>query len=122
MIEKQNLMDEEKLRKLEFKVYRFSVNVFSFVKTLANRNEAITVGNQLLNLANEMYGTLADMLDSYEGGNKAIDFSSIQANSEVCKDLLQTIEVSGILINEKVDLLIEAHEISQKLIEITNKS
>jgi hypothetical protein len=54
------------------------------------------------------------MLDIIEKGKKP-DFSHCIAEAVECSSILHNIELSGKLLNEKVDLQIEANEILRKL-------
>lgn len=107
-------MNEGEFKKLESRVYAFSVDVFSFVKTLINKNLANQHSKNLLDNANKLYGDFLDVFDNQD----VIDEQSLKKCiqlAEVCSNLLGNIEVEKALLNEKVDLTIEANELTRIL-------
>jgi hypothetical protein len=115
------MIKEELLNKLEFKIYRFSVNVFSFVKTLIEKKLSNQYSEALLVKANDLYSSYVNLLDSFENEGVVSGLFGIIEKSENCVTLFQDIELTGSILNEKVDLAIEAFEISKQLKELINK-
>jgi hypothetical protein len=113
-------MDEKLVHSLEFKIYRFSVNVFSFVKTLIEKKLSDKYSDILLNKANDLYSSYVNMLES-DNIESLPNISTILKKSDECVAIFQNIELKGAILNEKVDLAIEAFEISKKLKELINK-
>lgn len=96
---------------LELKVFAFSIDVVSFVKSLEKSGITNTVTRSLLNLANGFYS-------SYLAAEKALGeyakncfFEESKENAKTCLELLQSIDVEKELLNEKVDLIIEVDEL-----------
>jgi hypothetical protein len=114
-------MDEKLIQGLEFKIYRFSINVFSFVKTLIEKKLSNQYSEALLNKANDLYSSYVNMLESIEKSKSSPDFHPLLKKSQECEALFPNIELTGAILNEKVDLAIEAFEISKKLKELINK-
>jgi hypothetical protein len=108
-------MNEEELTKLESKIYIFSVDVFSFIKTLINNNFTNENTTGLLNASNLLYSKFLDLLEISLGKNKHSVLKECLALSESCAVFLNKIEVKDNLLNERIDLLIEAKEIVRKL-------
>lgn len=106
------------LKKLESMIYAFSVNILSFVKSLSDKNIASQNEKDLLNSANELYSLYLDILKNIEKGNNNPDIKDCILKSEKCASLIKNFELSGILLNEKVDLAIEANEILRLLRQI----
>jgi hypothetical protein len=111
-------MDEKKLKSLEFKIYRFSVNVFSFVKTLIEKKLSSQYSEALLNKANDLYSSYVNVIGKADGSESLQGILSIIKKSEECVAIFQDIELRGSILNEKVDLAIEAFEITEKLKEL----
>jgi hypothetical protein len=111
-------MNDELVQKLEQKIYAFSVDVFSFVKTLINRKIADGNAKGLLNAANSLYASYLDVMELYEKAETEFDFSSCMVKAEECIDFMKNMELTGALLNEKVDLAIEAGSILAKLREL----
>jgi len=107
-------MDLESFKKLELKIYSFSVNVFSFVKTLSNKNIATHKEKELLGNANQLYCLFLVELEKMEAGISP-DLESCVKSIENCITLIKDYELSGILLNEKVDLAIDANQILRSL-------
>jgi hypothetical protein len=111
-------MNIELAQKLELKIYGFSVNVYSFVKTLIEKKISDKNTKALLNEANKLYSSYLDILEAIDKGNNSPDKSECIQISGECITLFQNIELTGAILNEKVDLAIEANEILRKLKEI----
>jgi len=114
-------MDEAAISKLESKIYIFSVDIFSFVKTLMNQNitNSFTVG--LLNASNKLYSNFLDLIDIQTNKSKSEIHKDCIELADHCAEFLKNIEVKGSLLNERVDLLIEAKELSRILKELQLK-
>jgi excinuclease UvrABC helicase subunit UvrB len=107
-------MTEDDFKKHESRIYAFSVDVFSFVKTLIDAGLASEHSRMLLDTANQLYSSFIDAIDN----NRELDrivVSRCEQLSESCSDYLTKIEVGKKYLNEKVDLTIEAKEISRVL-------
>jgi hypothetical protein len=108
-------MSIEQFIKLELKIYSFSINIFSFVKSLSDKKIAGQNEKKLLNSANDLYSIFLDELEHVEKGNEKADFAKCIIRSEECVSLMKNYELSGLHLNEKVDLAIEANEILRSL-------
>ncbi len=108
-------MDETELTKLESKIYIFSVDVFSFTKTLLNQNITNSYTTGLLKTSNQLYSTFLDLVDNHINENKQVIHSNCIQLANNCAEFLNNIEVKGSLLNERVDLLIEAKELTRIL-------
>jgi hypothetical protein len=111
-------MEQHLLEKMELKIYSFSVNVFSFVKSLKDKNVSDEVSNSLLNKANSLYSGFLDFMDAENISGKTVKPDFCIKMAEECCGLLKNIQPDSILLNEKVDLAIEANEIYRKLKEL----
>ncbi len=107
-------MTEEDFKKLESRIYAFSVDVFSFVKTLIDNGLASEYSRMLLDTSNQLYSTFIDVFDSAGEYNRIV-VKRCEQLSDSCSDYLTKIEVGKKYLNEKVDLNIESKEISRKL-------
>jgi len=107
-------MNENEFKKLESRIYAFSVDVFSFVKTLINKNLANQYSKGLLDGANKLYGDFLDVFDNQDNMDSALLKNCIY-QAESCSNFLGSIEVEKALLNEKVDLTIEANELARLL-------
>jgi hypothetical protein len=114
------MINDELIHQLEFKIYRFSVNVFSFVKTLIDKKLSNQYSEALLNKANDMYSSYVNLLDKFENEGNIQDLPNIITKSEECVAYFKEIELTGPILNEKVDLAIEAYEISKQLKQLNN--
>ena len=114
-------MTEEEFRKLETRVYAFSVDVFSFVKTLIDKKLSNEESRLLLNTSNQLYSTFLDVYDHKEGVNPIV-VTRCEQLAGICSNYLSKIEVQKQLLNEKVDLTIESNELNRifKKIDSTN--
>ena len=104
-------MKEEELAKLESKIYIFSVDVFSFIKTLMDNNITNKNTQGLFNDSSLMYSTFIDLLDDRGLENKSSILSKCIELAISSAGFLTNIEVKGSHLNERVDLLIEVKEI-----------
>ena len=111
-------MREDLLTKLESKIYIFSVDVFSFVKTLADRNISNPNTTALTKTSNRLYTKFLDIFESAPGDLKKIVSECREMASE-CAIILDKIEVEKKMLNERIDLLIESKEILKQLDEIS---
>ena len=103
------------LQSIELKVYAFSINVFSFVKTLDKAKKTNEHTNILLNLANSFYTNFLAAVEAkgeYEQ-KSFIEESKVQAKK--CLSILQSFETENKFLNEKVDLTIEIAELIKKI-------
>lgn len=107
-------MTEDEFKKLESRIYAFSVDVFSFAKTLMDNGQASEQSRMLLNTSNQLYTVFLDAFDK-SGELDLIVAKRCEQLSDSCSDYLSEIEVSKKNLNEKVDLTIEAKEISRTL-------
>ncbi|MDF1546306.1 MAG: hypothetical protein P1P88_00700 [Bacteroidales bacterium] len=107
-------MREDEYKKLESRIYGFSVNVFSFVKTLINQNQSDQHTKGLLSGSNQLYALFLDVIDSQEDRVTEILSKCVQICSN-CSTFLENIKVEKKLLNEKVDLTIEANELGRQL-------
>ena len=107
-------MTEEDYKKLESRIYAFSVDVFSFVKTLIDDGRASEHSRMLLDTANQLYSTFIDALNT-DGELNEILITRCEQLVDSCADYFEKIEVNKNQLNEKVDLTIEAKEISREL-------
>jgi len=108
-------MDEEGLTRFESKIYAFSVEVFSFVKTLMNQNVTNPNTSGLLKSSNQLYSYFLDLIDNHSDENKALVKKKCIDLASHCAEYLKKIEVKGNLLNERVNLLIEAKELTKSL-------
>jgi hypothetical protein len=104
-------MNEEELTRLESKIYIFSVNVFSFIKTLMEHNIANKDTQGLFDASSKLYTEFLNLFDNHGVKNKLSVFSKCRELANSSAVHLTNIEVKGSLLNERVDLLIEAKEI-----------
>lgn len=107
-------MSEEEYKKLESRIYAFSVDVFSFVKTLINQNQSNQHTKGLLAGSNQLYSLFLDLIDNQ--GNVIVEVLSkcVQICNN-CSTFLENIKVEQKLLNEKVDLTIETNELGRQL-------
>lgn len=110
-------MTEEEYKKQESRIYAFSIDVFSFVKTLIDLGLASENSRMLLDTANQLYANFIDALGN-DGELNKIVITRCEQLADSCSDYLSKIEVGEKHLNEKVDLTIEAKEISRKLREV----
>lgn len=108
-------MTEQELEKLESRIYAFSVDVFSFVKTLIDSGQANEHSKMLLNDSNKLYSEFLQTLDLERKPDNVIENCMHLANN--CSDFLSKIEVTHSILNRKTDLIIESKEISRILKE-----
>ena len=108
-------MNEEELKKLESKIYIFSVDVFSFIKTLMDKNIISNDTQGLFNASSQLYSEFVDFMDDFRKVNRAAIFSKCFELANLSANHLEKIEVKGALLNERVDLLIEIKEIIRNL-------
>jgi len=92
---------------LELKVFAFSVDVVSFVKSVEESEGANSTLKSLLNEANGFYSNFIDAEDSTGKYDKNSFYSESKKCAQKCLDLLQSIELESKFLNEKVDLIIE---------------
>lgn len=111
-------MKEEQLSKLESKIYIFSVDVFSFVKTLLDMNITNSDTTGLLKSSNLLYTKFLDVFEN-QPSNFDTSISACLELSAKCSGFLEKIEVEKKLLNEKIDLIIESKEIVTALEKIS---
>jgi len=105
-------MNDEELTKLESKIYIFSVNVFSFIKTLMDENITNENTRELFSVSSKLYSEFVSLLDDTGSKkDKSSVYISCIAMANASAEHLSKIDVKGALLNERVDLLIEAKEI-----------
>jgi len=100
---------------IELKVFAFSVNVISFVKSLEKAGIVNIVANNLLNMANEFYSNYLAAEEALGKYDKKSFLEESKMNAKRCLELLQSIEVKKELLNEKVDLIIEVAELIRRI-------
>jgi|GEM_PF-4391792 len=104
-------MEESELAKIESKIYIFSVDVYSFVKTLHKQNITNSSINSLLKDSGQLYTNFLDLFENHIKKDKQVAINTCIDLSKLCAEKLSNIELSGSNLNERVDLLIEAKEI-----------
>lgn len=102
-------------KSVELKVFAFSVDVISFVKTFEKTGKVNVLVNKLLNQANGFYSNYVSAEEALEINDKKWFLKKSIANAKKCLDLLQSIEVERELLNEKVDLIIEVAELIRRI-------
>ena len=100
---------------LELKVFAFSVDVISFVKSFEKAGKVNVLVNELLNQANGFYANYVSAEEALGLTDKKKYLEKSIANAKKCLELLQSIEVIKELLNEKVDLTIEVAELIKKI-------
>ncbi len=100
-----------KNKNLELKVFAFSVDVVSFVKSLEKSGKTNPVLKSLLKTANEFYLYYLALEDAKGEDKKSSFLKETKQSAQKCLDLLQSINVENKLLNEKVDLIIEVAEL-----------
>jgi len=100
---------------LELKVFAFSVDVISFVKSLEKSGKINSVFKNLLKVVNEFYSNYLDAEEALDEYDKSRFLEESKVNAEKCLELLQSIEVSNEFLNERVDLIIEVAELIKKI-------
>ena len=105
---------------LELKIYRFSINVFSFVKSLEQIKISKNLTKDILNKSNSLYSKFLEYLDANEKDVKK-ELEECVKISLQCFELFKNADFKDTLLNEKVDLTIEASEISKILVDKFNK-
>ena len=100
---------------LELKVFAFSVDVISFVKSFEKKRAANVLVNELLNQANGFYSSYVSAEEALGFADKKKYLEKSIANAKKCLELLQSIEDEKELLNEKVDLIIEVAELIKKI-------
>lgn len=108
-------MKEEELAKIESKIYIFSVDVYSFVKTLQDQNITNSNISGLFKESGQLYSSFLDLFENHIMKDKQVILNTCIDLSRSCAEKLSKIEVSGSNLNERVDLLIEVKEISRIL-------
>ncbi|MBN1251337.1 MAG: hypothetical protein JXR51_16030 [Bacteroidales bacterium] len=102
---------------LELKIYRFSINVFSFVKSLDKVNISNSQTQTMAELSNSLYSKFTDYEDAENQELKSKYLEECVKISLQCFELFKKVDFKDALLNEKVDLTIEASEISKTLVE-----
>ena len=100
---------------LELKIFAFSVDVISFVKSFEKTAEFNVLVNTLLNKANGFYSNYVSAEDALEAADKENYLEQSRVNAKKCLALLQSIDVERELLNEKVDLIIEVAELIKRI-------
>jgi len=104
-------MNGEELAKLESKIYIFSVDVFSFIKTLMDQGITNKDTQGLFEASSQLYAEFLNLFDNHVPKNKNSAYLKCIELANSSATYLTNIEVKGNLLNERVDLLIEAKEI-----------
>jgi hypothetical protein len=100
---------------LEVKVYAFSINVISFVKSMGKNglgNEPLQV---LLHAAKQFYDLYLDFADEEEQDSKPYILKECVKYGKKCLDILQNMGVPEEFLNEKVDLVIDVAGLIKEL-------
>ncbi len=100
---------------IELKVFAFSVDVVSFVKSFEKTGKLNALINELLNQANGFYSNYVSAVEALGLIDKKKYLEESITNAKKCLELLQSIEVKKELLNEKVDLIIEVAELIKKI-------
>ena len=101
---------------LELKVFAFSVDIISFVKTIEKQNEGSRIElNSLLKAANDFYINYLHGEDAVGKYDKGSFFKDSVESAQECFNLLQTVKVEKQFLNEKADLIIEVSELIKKI-------
>jgi len=100
---------------LELKIYRFSVNVFSFVKSLDKLNVSKSLTKDILNSSNLLYSKFLEYVDTKDRDVMSKLEECVKISLR-CFELFKNADFNDVLLNEKVDLTIEASEISKILL------
>ena len=100
---------------LELKVFAFSVDVVSFVKSFEKAGNVNVLVNELLNQANGFYSNYVSAEEALGVTDKKKYLEGSIENAKKCLELLQSIEVKKGLLNEKVDLIIEVAELIKRI-------
>lgn len=102
---------------MEVKIYAFSINVISFVKSMEKaglNNKPLQI---LLNSAKQFYDLYLDFADEEDFENKETILKSCTKYGHKCLEIMQNMDVPKEFLNEKVDLVIDVAELIRKLEE-----
>ena len=102
---------------LELKIYRYSINVFSFVKSLEKLNFSNSQTKLMAQTSNSLYSKFIDYEDAKDNESIIKNLEACVEISLKCFELFKNSDFKDLLLNEKVDLTIEASEISKILVE-----
>jgi len=103
------------LQDIELKAYAFSINMFSFVKTLEKAGKADNTTTYLLNLANSFYTNYLAAVDAKSEYERKVFLEESKNIAEECLSVLQSFETENKFLNEKVDLIIEIAELNKNI-------
>lgn len=103
------------LQDIELKVYAFSINVFSFVKTLEKAGKANDAISYILNAANSFYANYLAAIEAKGKHEQNVFLGESKKNAEECLNGLQSFETDKRFLNEKVDLIIEIAELKKNI-------
>jgi len=92
---------------LETKVYAFSINVLSFVKSMEKSGQEDEPLQILLHSAKQFYDLYLDFVDEEDTDSKPYILKECVKYGEKCLDILQNMGVPEEFLNEKVDLIID---------------
>ena len=107
-----------RLEDLSNRAYIFSINTLSFVKSIQKKGIQVPNANKLLKAAGKIADILLETADNKNIDDTRLDLTMSDKQLKVYSDLLQTIEVEGLLANEKADLHIDSFEIQKEIAEL----
>lgn len=95
------------IESIEVKVYAFSINVISFVKSMEKAGLLDEPLQILLNAAKQFYDLYLDFVDEENRDTKPYILKECLKYGHKCWDILQNMGVPEEFLNEKVDLVID---------------
>jgi len=105
------------LLELDTKVYTFSIQVISFIKSLEKQGIYKSINSKTLQLAGRLSTNFPEIEDEKEELVRE-GLIDLEKNATTCFSYLEGIECNNSLQNEKANLLIDAKEIISKVQDI----
>ncbi len=100
---------------MEVKVYAFSINVISFVKSMEKAGSVDEPLQILLYSAKQFYDLYLDFVDEEDEDTKPYVLKECLKYGHKCLDILQNMGVPEEFLNEKVDLVIDIAGLIKKM-------
>ncbi|MCF6243309.1 MAG: hypothetical protein L3J74_18480 [Bacteroidales bacterium] len=105
------------VEKMEVKVYAFSINVISFVKSMEKAGTGDEPLQILVHSAKQFYDLYIDYVDEEDEDTKPYVLKECLKYGNKCLDILQNMGVPEEFLNEKVDLVIDVAGLIKKMEE-----
>jgi len=100
---------------LETKVYTFSINVVSFVKSMEQAGLKDKPLQMLMYSAKQFYDLYLDFVDEEDEESSLYILKECLTQGRKCLDILQNMGVHEEFLNEKVDLVIDVAGLIKEL-------